>query len=59
MKNIIDLMPEDLKEIKKLAVANDLPSNNQEVVDLALKMANDCIKFLDTTDFENLFNLKK
>lgn len=60
MKNVINLPEkETMAHLKKLAAINDLPTNNENLVLLALKIANECIDSLAEEDFNNLFNLKK
>jgi hypothetical protein len=59
MKNVIELEKKELDLIRVLAIKNNLPTNNQGLVNLSLRITNDVIKFLDESDFNNLFNLTK
>ena len=60
MKNVINLPDkETMAHLKKLATINDLPTNNENLVLLAIKIANECINSIDEEDFNNLFYLKK
>jgi hypothetical protein len=59
-KNIIEIPDnEKMLGLKKLALENGLPINNQGMVDLAIRIANDVINHLEDEDFINIFNLKK
>lgn len=59
MKNIIELEKKDLDNIRVLAIKNNLPTTNQGLVNLAVKVANDCSLWLDSESFEQVTNLKK
>lgn len=57
--NIISIRPTTLTNVRKLATLNDLQTNNQDLIDLSIKIANDAIERMDDEDFVILFGLKK
>jgi hypothetical protein len=57
--NIISIKPTTLTNVRKLATLNDLQTNNQDLIDLSIKIANDAIELMDDEDFVILFGLKK
>lgn len=59
MKNVINLDPEKMEILRGLAVKNKLPKTNQELVELAIDVTLDCVKFLKDDYFEQLLKLKK
>jgi len=46
-----------LLEVKKIALKNGLKTTKPELINLAIKIASDSIKFLDSESFENITNL--
>jgi hypothetical protein len=48
----------DLEKIKQLADKNKRKAGKQDLLELAVEIANKAIDHLDDEDFENLFNLK-
>lgn len=58
-KNIVKIEKEKTKQLKKVAVINDLPSNTQDLVDISLTISNAAIEQLSDKEFKKITNLKK
>lgn len=55
----LELTDEQMMKINILAVNNGRKTNKQELVNLALEVANLFIRFSDSEDFEQITGLKK
>lgn len=58
-KNIIDFKDDELVNVKKTALTNDIKINYQNLVDLLIKVFNDVYNHLDSEDFKIITGLKK
>ncbi len=55
----IEVSSEMLEKIRPLAVRNGIKPTIQNLVNLAVKVTSDMVESLDSTDFENICDLKK